>query len=204
MTTASRNDLFTVYQEWAATRKMESEVHSKLMHRIITALPDGEPRVDSTLPTPYRGRPFVIPPHQNGECVAKQTPCTPQKSIVDRQQNRPALLTTSQPDLADSEPMPKPTVAQKPKPKRAKRASEADIRRAVKLFIDSANTDSPLTQKQAEKAAGIPQGALSKGKGKEILDNCMKDVSRIAPRIVVPDGVRRKDVENATFYDDMR
>jgi len=204
MTITSQKDLFTAYQEWATTRQMESEVHLKLMHRIVTALPDGEPKVDSILPTDYRGRPFVDPPHQNGECVATQIPYPQQKSIVERKHNRPMLITTPQPDDADSEPMPKPTVVQKPNPKRAKRTSEADIRRAVKLFVDSVNTDSPLTQKQAEKAAGIPQGALSKGKGKKILDDCMKDLSRIAPRIVVPAGVRRNEVENATVYDDMR
>jgi hypothetical protein len=183
---------------------MESEVHSKLMHRIITALPDGEPKAVGILPTPCRGRPFVIHPHQNGECMEKQTPRTPPESIGDGLGKRPVLVKAPEPDDADSEPTPKPTVDQKPKPKRAKRASEADIRRAVKLFVDGMNTDSPLTQKQAEKAAEIPQGALSKGKGKEILDDCMRDVSRISPRIALPAGVRRKAVKDAPISDDWR
>ena len=137
MTTASQNDLFTAYQEWATSRQMESEVHSKLMHRIITALPDDdEPGVASNLPTPCNGRSFVIHPHQNGECTEKQTPRTPPEITGDSRRNRPAVVKTPQSDDAVSEPTPQPTIDQMPKPKRAKRTSEADIRKAVKLVFE--------------------------------------------------------------------
>jgi len=202
MTIASHKDLLlTTCQEWADSRQTEAEAHTKLMYSLIAALPDGEKTGEvNTLPPPHKSRPVVIHPHQNGGYTGIHTPHTPPASIVDCRQNRPVVIKASYLDDVDSEPKP----PLDPKPKRAKRASEADIRKAVKLFVDSMNTDTPLTQKQAEKAAGIPQGALSKGKGREILDNCMQEISRISPRIAVPTGVRRKEVENATVYDDMR
>jgi len=174
------------------------------MHRIITALPDRESKEVSAQSAPY-SRPVVLHPHQHSECADKHTPHSPPESILEIRRNRPVLTAAiQQPEVAKTELSAKPTVEDKPKQTRGKHVSESDIRIAVKLFVDSMNTDSPLSQRQAEKAAGIPQGALSKGKGKEILDDCMRDVSRISPRIAVPTGIRRKAVEDATVYDDMR
>jgi len=200
-----KDQLIVAVNEWDTAQKTAHKARHHL-HCIIAALPDGEPEVtNNRMVMPDWDRPLVIHPHQNGATTEKQTSRTPPKSILEIRRNRPVVTAAIQhPDVATTEPAPKPTVDQKPKPKRAKRVSETDIRRAVKLFVDGMNTDSPLTQKQAEKAAGIPQGALSKGKGKEILDNCMRAMSRIAPRIAVPAGARRKAVEDATVYDDLR
>ena len=197
MTTASQNDLFTAYQEWATSRQMESEVHSKLMHRIITALPGSdEPGVASNLPTPCNGRPFVIHPHQNGECTEKQTPRTSPEITGDSRRNRPVLVKAPQSDDAESEPFATPTVEEKPKPKRAKRVSETDIRKAVKLVFD----DEDMTQKRAEIVCGLPPGTLSRRKGMLIMEQYRKAWGT-PTRVEGERGARRKDVEDANKYE---
>jgi len=110
------------------------------------------------------------------------------------------VIKTPQQEAAEKEPPPTPPAGTKPK-KTRKRTKEADIRKAVKLFFDSANTDNPLTQEQAEKVAIIPQGSLSKGRGKDILEEYTKEIAKISRKIDTPNGVRRKEIENANRYE---
>ena len=197
MTTTSHKDLFASLRVWTTSQQTALDTQSTLLHRIITALPDGnEPGVASNLPTPYNGRPFVIHPLQNGECTEKQTPCTPPVSILEIRRDRPVLTAAiQQPDLAKTEPSAKPTAEVKPKKIRAKHASEADIRKAVKLVYDE-----DLTQKEAEIVCNLPPGTLSRRKGKQIMDGYRKAWG--TPTTVKGQrGARRKDVENANKYE---
>ena len=122
--------------------------------------------------------------------------------LKNRRHDRPVVVKPTQSDTAEE--MALSTVAEKPKKKRAERTKEIDLRKAAKLFVDGMFSDNPITQGQAEKAAGIPAGALSKGKGKEILAEFMKAVARISRRIDTPNGTRRKEIENANVYDGLR
>ena len=118
--------------------------------------------------------------------------CPFPRSISEIRRNRPVVTATPQPDNIDSEPI--PTTDQKPKDKRAKRACEADIRRAVKLVFDE-----NVTQKEAEIMCNLPLGTLSRRKGKQIMEQYLKEWGK-PTRIDVPPKVNRKEAENAFQY----
>ena len=220
MTTAShKNQLFvklqeldTAHQEKMSAQQKADKARSDL-HCIIATLPgDGElPReakteetrtpLASSVSRPIITRPVIQQQHGDEE----QTSSLLLDNLVKRNRlhnpkDRPVVIKTPQQEAAEKEPPPTPPAGTKPK-KTRKRTKEADIRKAVKLFFDSANTDSPLTQEQAEKAVKIPQGVLSKGKGKDILEEYIKEISRLSRRIDAPNGVRRKAVEDANRYE---
>jgi hypothetical protein len=105
--------------------------------------------------------------------------------------DRPVLVKAAQSDVV----VPVPLVEAKPKKTRAKRTSEADIRKAVKLVFDE-----DLSQKEAEIVCDIPTGSLSKGKGKQIMDGYRKEWG--TPTSVTGQrGARKKDVEKANRYE---
>jgi hypothetical protein len=122
--------------------------------------------------------------------------------LKNRRHDRPVVVKPTQSDTVDVAVL--STAAEKPKKKRAERTKEDDLRKAAKLFVDGMFSDDPLTQGQAERAAGIPAGALFKGKGKEILAELMNAASRVSRRIDTPNGTRRKEIENANVYDNLR
>jgi hypothetical protein len=82
-------------------------------------------------------------------------------AAVARDMRQIIVETSKTADLPSSEPKSKPQSAEKPKQTR-QRVSKDDITEAVKLVFDRG-----MTRSQAERARGLPQGALSKGKGKE-------------------------------------
>jgi len=197
MTITSQNDLFTTFHEWTTSQQTALDTQSTLLHRIITALPDGdEPGVASNLPTPYNSRPLVTHPHHNGECTEKQTSHTPPEITGDSRQNRPVVVKAPQSDDTEPEPFATPTVEEKPKKARAKRTSEADIRKAVKLVFD----DEDMTQKRAEIVCGLPPGTLSRRKGMQIMEQYRKAWGT-PTRVEGERGARRKDVEDANKYE---
>jgi len=86
-------------------------------------------------------------------------------------------------------------IENKPKKARAKRASETDIRKAVKLVYDE-----NLTQKEAEIACNLPLGTLSRRKGKQIMEAYRKAWGR-PNRVEGERGVRRRNVEDGNRYE---
>jgi len=118
--------------------------------------------------------------------------------------NRPVLNSAATPpSVADSTnaadfqvPTQRSAAKEKPKKARAKRTSEADIRKAVKLVYDE-----NLTQKEAEKECHLPQGTLSKSKGKEIMAEYRKRWG--TPTMINSQrGVSRKELEKSFLHED--
>ena len=197
MTTTSHKDLFASLRVWTTSQQTTLDTQSTLMHRIITALlGSDEPGIASNLPTSCNGRSFVIHSYQNGENTEKQTSHTAPEITGDSRRNRPVVGKTPQSDVAVSEPTPQPTIDQMPKPKRAKRVSETDIRKAVKLVFD----DEDMTQKRAEIVCGLPPGTLSRRKGMLIMEQYRKAWGT-PTRVEGERGARRKDVEGGNRYE---
>jgi hypothetical protein len=199
MTALSPKDqLLTKLHEWDAARQKASRACSE-MHGIIAALPDREVPIEigTSLAGCVSMSSVACP--QNDRCCEEQlTHSLPEK----HRRNRPVVVAPSQ---ADSKPVSKPaavistsTSESKPKKPRAKRAQESDIRKAVKLVYDE-----NIPQKEAEKACNLPQGTLSRRKGKEIMTQYRKDWGT-PTKIDSQHGVSRKELEKALRYGDDR
>ena len=168
------------------------------MHCIIAGLPGVEEPVEIDAPrTSSRNRP-IIAHRQNDECCERQMSCSLPETNERNITKRPVLIKVSQPEVADSRPPSPPIFEKKPKKTRAKRASESDIRQAVKLVYDE-----DMAQKEAERACNLPRGTLSRRRGKQIMAQYRKDWG--TPTIINSQrGVSKKELEKAFLYGDDR
>jgi len=82
---------------------------------------------------------------------------------------------------------------------RAERTKPADLMKAVKEVIDNG-----ITQREAEIQHGIPQGALSKGKGLEIMEKYQKLRQGKQKTIDGHKGVSKKEIEKGILSADLR
>jgi len=205
MTITSQKDLlFSTFQEFDIAQQTVDRTRSQ-MHCIIAALPNEESQ--QTIPLPlqsYRNRPTLEKCLITGS--EKQTSCPSLKNNGNSQKSRPVVMhETAQTDIPDSKLVSRPTSENtksaadvKPKQVRAKRVSESDIRKAVKLVYDE-----NMTQREAEKACNLPPGTLSRRKGKQIMTQYRQDWG--TPTMIDSQhGVSRKELEKALRYGDDR
>ena len=103
--------------------------------------------------------------------------------------------------------IPQPATAKETKSKkgtpserqRAERTKPADLMKAVKEVIDNG-----ITQREAEIQHGIPQGALSKDKGLEIMEKYQKLRQGKQKTIDGHKGVSKKEIEKGILSADLR
>jgi len=194
----------TKFQEWTTAQQVADGAHSEVLSNIIaTLLVVEKPREVRDRVMPPQNRPFVIHSCQNGQLTKEPIPNLLPENSKDSRKNRPLVIPSWQADAAEPSPA-QPMADEKPTKKKTKHASESDLRKAIKLYIDSMNTDSPLTQRQAASAVGISSNALSRGRGQGMLEESLQAVTKISPKIPTPTGVRRQAVENATVFDELR
>ena len=194
MTITSHKDrLVDTFQNFVSAQQMADKARSE-MHSIIASLPDENTAEEIVAPsTPPGCRPTMIYQH-NDRCREKPAPSSTREGNTS---NRPVLTAAIwQPDVGEPEPFTTPTVEEKPKKARAKRTSEDDIRKAVKLVFD----DEDMTQKRAEIVCGLPPGTLSRRKGMQIMEQYRKAWGT-PTRVEGERGARRKDVEDANKYE---
>ena len=174
MTVVSQKDLlFAKSHEFEIAQQTVDRVRSEMLC-IIATLPDG-------------GK-------SNDERCEKQMFFPVLEKVRDSRKNRPVVVMTPQSDALVSEQSSTSATKETPKKTRSKRATESDIRKAVKLVYDES-----LKQKEAEIVCNLPIGTLSRRKGKQIMEQYLKEWGK-PTRIDVPPKVRRKEAENAFRY----
>jgi len=202
MTIASSKDLlFTTFEEYDTAQQRAGMARSK-MHCIIASLPDEIKPENIGAPSASCVIEPTIALSQNDRYCAKQA-LRPLLETECRAKDRPVVrVTAPQSVVADVQSVflstgeSKPAAEKKAKKTRAKRVSEVDIRKAVKLVYDE-----DITQKEAENACRLPRGTLSKRKGKEIMSQYRREWG--TPTIIdTQRGVSRKDLEKAWLHGD--
>ena len=192
MATASYKDkLLDKFQEFDIAQQTLDRTRSE-MHCIIAALPgENKPKEITISSAHFRERPIVIK-HQNDGESGKPVPPHMLRNLDEDEWKRPVVIT-SEPDSTESNRDLEPD---RPKKTRAKRVSEADIRKAIKLVYDD-----NLTQKQAEKMCNLPHGTLSRRKGKRVMEEYRKEWGT-PTSLYSQHGVSKKELEKAFLYDD--
>jgi len=202
-----KNKLFATLEEYDAVQRTANRKRSE-MHRIIAALPDGETPDDKK----PEGVDIPLAADENGQTISSlqeskergyQTIHSWPEERRFNASNRPVLNSAAVPPSATDSPnadfqVPAQRSVEKERPKkaRAKRTCEADIRKAVKLVYDE-----NISQKEAEQKCHLPQGTLSKSKGKEIMAEYRKRWG--TPTMINSQrGVSRKELEKSFLHED--
>jgi len=197
-----KDKLFTTMEEYVAVQQTANRKRSE-MHSIIASLPDGEtpdgkkPEKIGTPLTAGENGQTIIPLQEGNGREYRTIHSLPDDRMLNAS-NRPVLNNAATPpSVADFQvPTPRPAAKERPKKTRAKRTCEADIRKAVKLVFDE-----NIAQNEAEKTCHLPQGTLSKSKGKKIMEEYRKKWG--TPTMINSQrGVSRKELEKSFRYED--
>jgi len=202
--TTYKDQLFSKVNELGIAQQEVDNLRSAI-HGIIATLPS-ETKTEGAdaPPTPPTGQAIIIQCRRDGCNKEPALRFSCENHTKERRdhnpEDRPFVIKPPQLEIPETKlplelPPSEAVIEEKPKKTRAKRTSETDIRKAVKLVYDE-----NLTQKEAEIVCNLPPGTLSRRKGKQIMDGYRKEWGR-PNRVEGERGVQRKDVEDGNRYE---